>query len=167
MKKWFWLLAISMMLSAGAAFAKPGPMGDEDIYPIACVDFSGAWQGDTGPFLEIEQARCNWLRIRATVGSQDTSTTIIPDNKKRSITGNQWTGVIRHRWNTRNYGSVIETYKTMYFSDRRVTEVVLLEIVNGNLMLQSTYRKIVLDAGKEYNEYDQEVFRRVSSPVRK
>jgi len=167
MKKWLLLIVAMLVIASGSVFAQPGPLGDEDIYPISCVDFSGAWQGDTGPFLEIEQSKCNWLRIRATVGSQDTSTTIIPDNKRRSITGNQWTGVIRHRWNTRSYGSVIETYKTMYFSDRRVTEVVLLEIVNGNLMLQSTYRKVTPNSGKEYNEYDQEVFRRVSSPVRR
>lgn len=174
MKKWWvWsAAAAALLISATAVFAgEPRPTGDEDIYPIACVNFSGVWEADAGPIYQVEQKRCNWLRIHASVDSQDESRTIVPDNKVRSVSGSQWTGVIRHRWNNpRGYGSVVETYKTMYYQDRRVTEVVFLEIVNDSLLLESTYRTIELNAGgRPRQEYAQRVFRRAAyaRPIRR
>jgi hypothetical protein len=165
MKKWwvFSAAAVALLVSLSVFAGDPRPTGDEDIYPIACVDFSGAWEGDSGPLYQIEQKRCNWLRIHATVGSQDTSTTIVPDNKRRSASGSSWTGVVRHRWNkSKNYGSVLETYRTMYYSNRRVSESIFLEVVNDSLLLESVYRTIEPNSGVPRNEYSQNVFRRVS-----
>lgn len=165
MKRWVILAALAVFLGSMQAWAgEPTPTGDEDIYPIACVDFSGSWEGDAGPLYQIEQKRCNWLRIHATVDSQDTSTTIVPDNKRRSVSGSKWTGVVRHRWGgTKDFGKMLESYKTMYFADHRVQEVATLEVVNESLLLESIYRTIQpSNGGQPRNEYQQHFFRRVS-----
>lgn len=141
--------------------------GDEDFFPVSCIDFSGHWTSDKGKNYNIEQRECKWLRIHAIFGTKDTSTTIVPDNKDRSISETDYSGVVRHRWNARNYGRMIETNRTLYFHDRTISELVILESVNQDLLLESTYRTITLTKPQKgvepvRHEYDQQVFRRSS-----
>jgi len=159
------VLVLALMAMAGNSEASRGGdiLGDDNPYPLACFDFSGGWKSDSGEFLAIEQGQCEWLKIKATYDSQDAITTIVPDDKARKISGNRWVGEVRHRWNNKTYATVIETHRTMQFEDRVVTDLVLLEKVNDNLILESTYRTTEMNPGeKECNpepQYSQKVFR--------
>jgi hypothetical protein len=154
------------MASAGVSEASRGgggSLGDDNPYPLACFDFSGVWKSDSGEFLAIEQGQCEWLKIKATYDSQDVITTIVPDDKARKISGNRWVGEVRHRWNNKTYATMIETHRKMKYADRVVTDLVLLEKVNDNLILESTYRTTEMNPGEEQcttePRYTQRVFR--------
>jgi hypothetical protein len=155
-------------LGAGSAWAVgPGILGDDNPYPLACISFAGDWRSDNYEFLEIEQNGCEWLQIRALVGQNGGSTTtIVPDDKDRAISGAQWTGLVRHRWNSKTNATIIETHREMNYSDKRVEELVLLEKVNPDLLLESTYRTTKMrPRGKEdcppQQETSQRMFRLV------
>lgn len=152
---WLALLVLPLVSQAGGTF------GDEDPYPLACFDFSGNWKSDTGESLAIEQSECKWLKIKSKFDSQDAITTIVPDDKARKISGNRWTGEVRHRWNNKTYATTIETHRKIQFEDRVVTDLVLLEKVNDDLILESTYRTTEpLDGNCTTGpEYSQRVFR--------
>lgn len=147
-----------------SVLAHAGPVdgfGDENgPFPLACINFTGSWVGDYGSNYEISQKRCAMLRIKATMGSTASSTTIVPDNKSRNVSGGQWTGQVRHRWNSIDFGTGIETYRTMFFEEMKVSEVVIIELVNENLLLESVYRTIEPNKGKKRQEVMQQVFRR-------
>lgn len=163
----FFILGIGLFfLFSQTLFAGPGPNrsgGEDGPFPLACIDLSGHWKSDAGATYEIAQKKCSQLKIVASVGSQAISTTIVPDNKSRNISGGQWTGVVRHRWNSKEYGTGIETYRTIFFSDSKITENVVLELVNDNLLLESVYRIVQTSDGKKHPEYNQQVFRYVES----
>jgi hypothetical protein len=157
------LLTVGLMTAATSWAVGPGILGDDDPYPLACISFSGDWRSDSNEFLEIQQAGCKWLQIRALVGQNDGSTTtIVPDDKARAISGAQWTGLVRHRWNSKTNATIIETHREMNYSDKRVEELVLLEKVNPDLLLESTYRTTkVRPRGKEDSPPQQETSQRM------
>jgi len=161
-------LALLAAMSVGvSAWAGPGTLGDDSPYPLACMNFSGSWQSDNKEILHIEQGECKWLTIRTKVGPRDQATTIVPDDKARSISGSQWTGQVRHRWNSKTSATIIETHRELVYADHTVEELVLLEKVNPDLLLESTYRTVKsLEKGSEdcppRQEYEQRVFRRLS-----
>jgi hypothetical protein len=182
MRKHGWLLAVACLFCLSAvpvaayAYSVPRTFGDEDPYPLACLDFSGHWKSDDGELLDIVQGNhCRWLELHSSFNSPDgaTVTTIVPDDKDRAISGNQWKGMIRHRWNNKKFATAVETHRSLYYSDKTVTELVVLERVNENLLLESTYRKTVYlangvdqsDTSKQQpnQEYSQRVFRRASA----
>jgi hypothetical protein len=164
MRQW-WLIALALLVAPGLALGQKRSWGDEDPYPLACIDFSGNWASDEGDGLTITQgSQCRWLRLRSTYNSHDGATMILPDGKVRSISGAQWKGTVRHRWNNKSYATIIETYRTLYYPKKVVTELVLLEKVNDNLLLESIYRSTVVrqEDGKDCEaepEYSQRVFR--------
>lgn len=164
---WVGLLgALATGVSAEGALAKaPGhtldpTVGDEDPFPLACVDFSGSWSSDEGDHYAIQQKHCSQIKI-ASSGPVDRETmTIVPDNRTRPgpVKGSQ----IRHRWNSPDDATVLESHRTYSEEGAQITEVVTLERANDNLLLQTTYRTI--DYGGSTpprHEYNQVVFRRV------
>lgn len=159
------MMKLSLILGAflflSTAMAAPvGGYGDEDgPFPLACINFRGNWKSDAGAKYAITQRRCNMLKIKATMGSTASSTTIVPDNKSRNVSGSEWTGQVRHRWNSIDYGTGIETYRTMFFDDQKVSEVIIIELVNSELLLESVYRTIEPKVGKKRQEVVQHVFR--------
>jgi hypothetical protein len=161
------LLAAFGLGAATVALAGPGTLGDDNPYPLACMNFSGSWQSDSKEVLHIEQGDCKWLTIRTKIGPRDQATTIVPDDKSRSISGSQWTGQVRHRWNSKANATIIETHRELTYADHTVEELVLLEKVNPDILLESTYRTIKsLEQGKEdcapRQEYEQRMFRRLN-----
>lgn len=141
-----------------------GPLGDEDPFPLACIDFSGSWRADSGVSYRIDQKSCSWLRIEVAKGEHDSSvTTIVPDNVTRWIPGSARSGVVRYRWNSAKRGTSVETYRTFNLRKTRVVEFVTLEQVSPELVLESVFRKIEqlnpID-GPPVQEYAQVVFRR-------
>lgn len=158
------VLALSWVPSVHADFhAGPGILGDEDPFPLSCINFTGDWTADDGQEYLVDQQQCRMIQIHAGVsGAMNQTTTIVPDNKSRLIRGPEWKGFVRHRWNDKNYGSIIQSYKNMDYSDRSISEVLTLEIVNENLLLESTYRTIYPDQGPARREYQQKVFRKAT-----
>lgn len=155
-------LILSILLISFSAYAGPqDDFGDEDgPFPLSCTNFSGSWTSDFGAHYEITQKRCAMLKIKASMGSDSSSTTIVPDNKSRTVTSGQWTGQVRHRWNSTDFGTSIETYRTMFYDDIKVTEAVVIELVNESLLLESVYRTVQPKSGKKRQEVTQQVFRR-------
>jgi hypothetical protein len=169
--KLLWILAIG--LSVGFNTQAGPKVGDEDPFPLVCLNFTGNWKSDSQEFLQIQQGECKWLKVRPNIDSQDGVTTILPDGKSRSIVSGQYTGFERHRWNSKERGTAIETYRTLYYTNQTVEELVLLEMVNADLLLETTYRSYDKKPPKKEkvspkNEYSQRVFRRVrASGIRK
>jgi len=161
MKK-LWQLVLTLSLVSAPAFAGPGTYGDGDPFPVACSNFSGNWRSDQNQVYSVGQKGCEWLKIVKSDGASNYTTTIVPDNISRSIYGSEYTGTVRHRWNSRRFGAVVETNRTMVFASKLVTEFVTLEEVNDNLLLENTYRVIAAEgsAGQPKYEYSQQVFRR-------
>jgi len=159
-----WLLVLLMLPVVGVASGRS--FGDEDPYPLRCEDFSGSWRSDEGEVMNIAQGnKCDWVKLRAALGSRDREITIVPDGKARVVSGNHWKGMVRYRWNDK--ANTIESHKTMEFSggQRVVTELVLLEKVNSDLVLESIYRSTRnIGERQPKNEYFQNVFRRISGP---
>jgi hypothetical protein len=157
------------LLAAGLFSAAPEralARGDGDGFPLACVDFGGRWKSDSGTSFRVLQLGCEWLQFKVQLmgGSDEITTTIVPDNQARSIPGSPVCGVVRYRWNSLDSGTAIETHRKKYLFDRVVTELVTLEHVNDGLVLESTYRTIEFKSGEHgppQHEYKQEVFRRV------
>ncbi len=163
-----WILAILIGFSVAtvAEAKRPGIAGDEDPYPWVCLNFTGNWKTDSEELLQIEQGECKWLKLRASFDSQDSVTTIVPDGKNRTIGSSLYTGFERHRWNSKEKGTSIETYRTLYYAHQTVEELVILEMVNTDLLLETTYRSYDLTPPKKdqvspKNEYSQRVFRRL------
>lgn len=163
---WLALLAAVGLGASASVWAGPGTFGDDDPYPLACMNLSGVWQSDSKEVLQIEQVDCKWLTIHTKVGPNDQATTIVPDDVSRMISGSKWTGHVRHRWNNKINATSIETHREMAYEDKDVQELILLEKVNPDLLLESTYRTIQLrNEGKEdcppQQEYSQRFFRRI------
>jgi hypothetical protein len=170
MNKWYRIAVVAIGLMASVAQGgKPDDVrrsDDEDIFPISCYDFSGYWQADTGQTYTIEQRRCSWLRLSASLGSRGTTVTIVPDNRKRPFGGENFQGEVRYRWNAKKNARIVEAHRTMAYADRKVNELVMLEWVNENLILESTYRTIEAQGQNEppRHEYNQQVYRRATKP---
>jgi hypothetical protein len=138
-------------------------VGDEDPFPLACVDFSGSWRSDNGDKYAIQQRHCSQIKIAASYeGTTDgrETMTIVPDNRTRPgpVRGSQ----IRHRWNSADQATVLETHRSYMEDGNAVTEVTTIERANDNLLLETTYRTI--DSGNgtpPRHEYDQQVFRKM------
>lgn len=160
-----WLLVLLMLPVVGVA---SGSLGDEDPYPLSCEDFSGSWRSDEGEVMDIAQGpKCDWVKLRAAIGPRDREVTIVPDGKPRVVSGTHWKGMVRYRWNDK--ANTIESHKTMEFSggQKAVTELVLLEKVNADLVLESIYRSTkTIGQRQPKNEYFQNVFRRMGGPIR-
>ena len=87
--------------------------------------------------------------------------TIVPDDVTRNVRGDDFTAQELYRWDQKNYGTTIQTYSTIRFGDRTVTQVIQIEMANANLMLQTTYTKTKFDDGRAPQEQNvQEVFRK-------
>lgn len=160
--KALWLAALFLTLAPlpGNANGKP-TVGDEDPFPLLCVDFSGRWRSDSGLRYDISQHACSWLKIDMYLGNEAASLTIVPDNRER-LDGKGVT--IRHRWNSVQNGTMIETHRSLLESGLRVTEVVTFERANADLLLQTTYKTIERAdrPGEPNHTVKQEVFRRVN-----
>lgn len=159
----FPLLAVFLAISSAKA-SDLGPYGDGHPIPWACVDFSGNWKSDDGKQLVIEQRKCSWLKMRTNYGLQEGTTVIVPDDKIRSFTESSFRGVVRYRWNSSDYGLVLETSRVICYENRTVNEYVTLERVgNDNLLLETTYRTTYFDnVAKPRREVRQQQLRRVS-----
>lgn len=158
------LLLLALVVPFNLAKATKG-FGDEDPFPLTCLDFSGSWKTDDGVGVFIEQGKqCNWLKVRGFLSPRDSAVTIVPDDRVRLISGSTWRGDVRYRWNNKSNATIIETRRNLSFSDSKtsITELILLEKVNDNLLLESIYRTVRDITGKNPNrkEYDQRVYRR-------
>ncbi len=164
MKHWIIILAILMVSSLAKAESRgPSTMGDEDPFPLSCVNFSGDWVADDSSTYDITQRSCIRLRVSMQLSEANYVTrqmTIVPDNKMRAIRGNEFSGNVRHRWNAKKNASMIETYRYMKYDGKEVYEVVLLELVNSGMALESTYRTIMPSRGEVKREYNQKIFRK-------
>lgn len=162
------LLAVLAWIPAFAGQVSGTKGGDGDPFPVACSNFSGMWRSDQNHTYLIGQKSCSWLQIRKTEGGENVSLTIVPDGVRRTAFGAEWKGTVRHRWNSEDFGAVVETYRTMIFSEKTVTEFVTLEEVNENLILENTYRVIEGhgDGSTPLYEYNQQVFRRDNSSTK-
>lgn len=141
---WGFFLALALLATSSAQAGERKTdrygRGDGDPIPWACVDFSGAWKSETGKQVQIEQHKCSWLKVRGASNLQDSGTVIVPDDKIRTIAEDDFRGAVRYRWNSTEYGSVLETSRVICYANRTVNEYVTLEWVNDNLLLETTYR---------------------------
>lgn len=171
MKKLVWMFGVLMGLATaqlvcGTALAGKDSnrgFGDEHPIPWACVNFEGQWKADNGRAVNISQRKCSWLKMTLGVGYEDSSIIIVPDDKVRNFVDNEndVKGSARYRWNSEKYGSVLETYRELFFGNRHIMEFVTLEQVNENLLLESTYRVITVgDSDRPRTETKQVVLRR-------
>ncbi len=152
------VLCLPLLAKAGGA----GTYGDEHPFPYACFNFSGVWVSEEGDEYSIKQKGCSRLEIARDYQGQNQTqkSTIVPDNRSRRVTGSNWKGAVRHRWNAKNYGATVETYREMTFADHLVNETVLLESVNEGLILETTYRTVEQDGFAPNSENFQRIFRR-------
>jgi hypothetical protein len=158
----FFPLALAI-LASGPAHAQTGlKFGDEDPIPWACVDFSGSWKSDAGGQIQIEQRKCSWLKVKGNNGLQDNAVVIVPDDKIRTFADDSYRGAVRYRWNSREYGSVLETSRVICYSNRTIEEYVTLEQVSENLLLETTYRSTTMlrGDGKPRRDVKQQQLRR-------
>lgn len=161
------VLAVFSAYLSGAQAAGPSQaravalsVGDEDPFPLRCVDFSGKWRSDSGASYKIGQYRCKWLEIAMSFGAEQISLTIVPDNRVRTMPGIE--GKVRHRWNSPRYGSIIEAHMSFLEGTAHVSEVITYEMVTPNLLLETTYRTIECTGlSKPRRETEQQVFRRI------
>lgn len=156
------------------AHSRGGILGDDDPFPVACTDFSGRWRSDRhGRTFEINQKRCSWLQIRESQENPDSGFTIVPDGKTRTVQGHDWTGTVRHSWNSLSCANMVKTHRTRHYRGYLVTELVTLEETTPDLLLETTYRTTEnLDPGfqgEPMKEIEQVLLRRESAlgPVRK
>ena len=159
----FWLFLAVLAILAPSAFAKlHGPEAGEDPFPLLCTDFTGSWRADNGDRYMIQQRKCSFLKVQMFYNSSATETmNIVPDNRTRP--GPSRGSQIRHRWNAPENATVLESHQRYIDGNVQVTEVVMFEQANDNLLLQTTYRTIEnLDAPGQQprHEYSQQVFRR-------
>jgi hypothetical protein len=162
MKLFMHVFFVLFLLQGAQALAG---QGGEDPFPRACVNFSGLWVSDQGNSYGIQQQDCSKIQIQQQCANttQSAMVTIIPDDKTRSLRGNSWTEQELYRWDQKSYGSSIQTYSTIRYSDRTVTAVVQMEIANPSLLLQTTYTKTTFDDGRAPQEQNtQEMFRRAA-----
>jgi hypothetical protein len=155
-----WLLAFA----APAAHARPGydPTAGEDPFPLMCVDLSGTWRSDGGDRYQISQRQCSFLKVQMFYGSDSETLTIVPDNRTRPDHGGQ----VRHRWNSPQNASILESHRTYVESGMRITDVTMLERASDDLLLMTTYRTIecISQPGQPpRHESYQVVFRRVQN----
>jgi len=167
----FWAIlvgAFAAELNPNGALAKDPShtldptVGDEDPFPLACVDFSGSWKSDAGDNYAIQQKQCSQIKIAMSSPKDRETMTIVPDNRTRPgpLKGSQ----IRHSWNSSDNATVLEIHRTYSQNGAQITEVITFEQASDKLLLQTRYRTI--DFGGSMppkHEYDQMVFRRVSS----
>lgn len=156
-------ILMGLWLASGAAHAGDlRARGDDDAIPWACVDFTGNWTAESGKLVQIEQRRCNWLKLKGTMGLQDNATVIVPDDKVRTIAEDKYRGAVRYRWNSNEYGSILENVKVICYNNRTVEEYVTLEWVNDHLLLETTYRTTTYfqGDGKPRRDVKQQQLRR-------
>jgi hypothetical protein len=163
-----WLRGILLASLIGTSFVSTevqakGPIVGEDPFPLMCADFSGEWRSDSGSRFTIQQHDCAWLKFQFFYGSNSDSVTIVPDNRVRPGPGRG--GLIRHRWNSQNKATVIESHRTYLLDDYRITIVTMFERATRGLLLQTTYRTIEFldDSGQVRHEFHQEVFRKANA----
>lgn len=165
LKRWMVVLVLlGLAFSATITFADYGTFGDDDPFPVACINFSGTWRSDLGAEYIIGQTKCNRIRITVKLDSKDDAvTTIVPDNRTRKISGNAWKGSVRSKWNGKKRGTILETYRTIHFAEYTITEVIMLERVNDKLLLENVIRVIKMAGdGEPLREYGQHLYRRVA-----
>ena len=162
-----WAPIFAVLFSAQASAGHRPTAGDEDPFPLQCVDFSGKWKSDSGTRYNIGQRHCDFLQIAMTFGTDQVSLTIVPDNRIHAMPGSG--GMVRHRWNSQVKGTILEAHMSYPDGTARVTEVITYELVNPNLLLETTYRTIECGDSRPRHETEQEVFRRVlgSGPIGK
>lgn len=163
-KLWLALALLAGLMNVSAWAGGTEILGDDDPYPLVCLNFSGEWRSDENEYLQIQQSGCRWLKVKASYDFQNGVTTIVPDDKSRIISGAEWKGTERHRWNNKNNATSIETHRYLHYPDKVVTELVMLEKANENLLLESTFRRIEPVPGQKVSppreEYRQRFFRR-------
>jgi hypothetical protein len=138
---WGYFPLIALLLAHAPAHAgEVRPYGDDDPIPWGCVNFSGQWKSDNGREVVIDQKKCSWIKMKGTIGLQDGAVVIVPDDKVRTFAEDSYRGVVRYRWNSREYGSVLETSRAICYNNRTVEEYVTLEQVSDKLLLETTYR---------------------------
>lgn len=170
--KIFALIAVLVLgagFSAQALALEPTTYGDDDPIPVFCVNFAGNWRADDGDSYSIQQKKCGWIKISAMAGGgvNEHTTTIVPDGKTRLVEGDSWKAKVRHKWNARDYGASIQTMRTIEFADRTVSESILLELANGSLLSETTYRITVFkDNDEPLRESFQRLYRRASMSER-
>ena len=152
---------ILLLPQSGLAGNKPAGGDNGDSFPFFCVNFSGEWRTDDGAAYEIGQQRCELVTINRQHGIDSQFIEIVPDNKVREVEGETWHGTSRYRWNSLEYGTVIEMIATRIYDDKTVTEVKQFEHVSYYLILESTYRVVENHiTGETRRESEQQLLRR-------
>lgn len=157
------ILGLALLLAPENLNAKPRA-GDGDPFPLQCVDFSGIWASDGGTRYTISQTDCKFIRINMLWRNYGEDTvSIVPDNVNRAIPGRDRSAV-RHRWNSARVGSILESHLSYSQARKRISEVVMYERANANLLLETTYTTIEHMDGTGLVErgYEQQVFRRIA-----
>jgi hypothetical protein len=152
------LFGIALFVALMAPIVPKATAGDGDPFPLMCADFSGNWKSDAGDRYDIAQRQCGYIRMQMSFGSQSEIMTIIPDNKTRNDRGSS----VRHRWNSPDNATVLETHR-VYMADAntQVTEVTMFERANEDLLLETTYRTIEVKGQPPRHDYNQTVFRKM------
>jgi hypothetical protein len=155
------LLLALVLVSPAAQADSLRIYGDGDPFPLSCVDFSGSWRTDAGENFAMSQHNCDRLRIVFSYGSEQNMVTIVPDNRTRPVEGGQ--GQVRHRWNSSNRGTIMETHRVFMDQGARITEVITFELAQRDLLLETTYTTVECpaDSGQARHETHQRVFRRM------
>lgn len=142
MKRFLWLAAVlCLTFSSTVSFAggKKG-QGSDVPYPLSCVDFSGKWLGDNGSIITIVQEGCK--KITFINKKLDLDLIIDPDNKMHEIVGKDWTGRVLYRWDSTQYGNVLETHRFIESSEYKTYEASYLELKSADSLVEMTYRTV-------------------------
>ena len=170
------MIALALALALGVAAADAsgkhgsqwGTLGDGDVFPHSCVNFSGNWRADDGGRYRISQLECEYVGIALVegwpVGGSASYIDLVPNNKFRPVCdGVSYEGVTRHHWNSLEYGSVIRTWTRYNYADRVVYEETQYEFASRDMILESVYRYTDVYGGSERDsrEVKQRIFRRL------
>lgn len=144
MVRWFWAILLWTLISAAPlAHAGKGPFGDDDYYPVGCVDLSGRWKNAADPSksLDIVQKDCKALRISAEQNHKVTDIIDIdPNGKTYREDCSGCSSQTRGSWDSSFYGAVLQTYRETSYSDRNEVEVVYMQKVKEkHLLVQSIH----------------------------
>ena len=113
------LLFVLSYMPAEASKTSQSILGDGDVFPHFCVDFSGTWRTDDGNFYRVTQSQCQHIRIELLSGNdRDDLVDLVPDNRVYEIDGCSFKGITQHRWNSLDFGTSVRTWSRFTYSDR-------------------------------------------------
>ena len=136
--KYIWFVLVLFLVTTFEVQAKNNPFGDDDYYPVGCVDLSGRWTRARGSdrTIEIHQEGCKGILVKAINGTNSRDLlSIDPNGKTYSQAGDGYTTKMRGSWNSFYYGTTVEFYVETIYPDQEVIEVFKFQRIKEDKLL--------------------------------